>query len=144
MQWIALWLALGGCGDALAHATTTGLLRIEFAGGKVLYALSLVVPELPPASAALLTAAANGDRAVADMIAEAARHSVMVSLDGRSCRSGRVRIGGGGANETRATIEIDFTCDAAHGRLDISEDWSDLLGEHYQTLGNLRTPSGER
>ena len=55
-----------------------------------------------------------------------------------------MRIGGAGANETRATIEIDFTCDASHGRLDIGEDWSAFLGEHYQTLGNLRTPSGER
>jgi hydrogenase/urease accessory protein HupE len=55
-----------------------------------------------------------------------------------------VRIGGAGANETRATIEIDFTCDASHGRLDITEDWSAFLSEHYQTLGNLRTTSGER
>jgi hypothetical protein len=45
---------------------------------------------------------------------------------------------------TRAVIEIDFTCDSPHGRLEIAEDWSALLGEHYQTLGNLRTASGER
>jgi hypothetical protein len=144
IRWAALWLTLVGCGDALAHVTTTGLLRIEFAGGRVLYALSVALPELPAAAAALLTAAANGDRAAAETIAEQARRSVTIDLAGGRCRTGRVRIGGGGANETRATIEVDFTCDASHGRLDITEDWSALLGEHYQALGNLRTPSGER
>ena len=144
MRWAALWLALIGCGDALAHVTTTGLLRIEVAGGRVLYALSIALPELPAPSAATFTAAAGGDRAAAETVAEAARRSVTVDLDGGRCRAGRVRIGGVGANETRATIEIDFTCDSSHGRLDITEDWRAFLGEHYQTLGNLRTPSGER
>lgn len=144
VRWAALWLAFVGCGDAFAHVTTTGLLRIEIAGGRTLYALSVALPELPAASAAMLSAAANGDNAAAQTIAEEARKSVTVSLAGDRCRTGRVRIGGGGANETRATIEIEFTCDASHGRLDITEDWSAFLGEHYQTLGNLRTTSGER
>ncbi len=144
MRWAALWLAFAGCGDASAHVTTTGLLRIEFAGGRMLYALSVALPELPAASAAMLGAAANGDQAAAQTIAEEARKSVTVNLAGSRCRTGRVRIGGGGANETRAAIEIDFTCEASHGRLDITEDWSAFLGEHYQTLGNLRTTSGER
>jgi len=143
-RWAALWLTLIGCGDALAHVTTTGLLRIEFAGGRVLYALSVALPELPSASAAILAVAASGDRTAAETIAEEARRSVAVDLAGVRCRTGRVRIGGGGANETRATIEIDFNCGASHGRLDIAEDWSTFLGEHYQALGNLRTPSGER
>src|SRR3954449_7661175 len=139
-----LWLTLVGCCGALAHVTTTGLLRIEFTGGRMLYTLSLALPELPAASAAILTAAANADRGAAEVVAEAARSSVTVDLDGGRCRAGRVRIGGAGTNETRATIEIDFTCDASHGRLDITEDWSAFLGEHYQTLGNIRTSSGER
>jgi hypothetical protein len=144
MQWAAVWLALICCGGALAHVTTTGLLRIEVAAGRVRYALSVALPELPAASASILIAAANGDRAAAETIAEAARSSVTIGLAGVRCRTGRVRIGGAGANETRSTIEIDFTCDATHGRLDIAEDWSAFLGEHYQTLGNLRTTSGER
>src|SRR6267378_5132231 len=106
MRRAALWLALMGCGDALAHVTTTGLLRIEVAGGRVLYALSVALPELPAASAAILTAAANGDRAAAETIAEAARRNVTVDLDDGRCRIGRVRIGGAGTNETRATVEI--------------------------------------
>ena len=144
IQWAALWLALFGCGGALAHVTTTGLLRIEVAEGRVLYALSVALPELPAASAAMLSAAANGNRTAAEGVAEAARNSIKIDLGNIGCRTGRVRIGGGGANETRATIEIDFTCDASHGRLDITEDWSAFLGEHYQTLGNIRTRSGER
>ena len=110
----------------------------------MLYALSLALPELPSASATILTAAANGDRGAAEVVAEAARRSVTVNLDGARCRTGRVRIGGAGTNESRATVEIDFTCDASHGRLDIIEDWRAFLDEHYQTLGNLRTPSGEQ
>jgi hypothetical protein len=142
--WALLGLTLIGCGGALAHVTTTGLLRIEFTGGRMLYALSVVLPELPAASATILTAAANGDRGAAEAAAEAARRSVTINLDGARCRTGRIRIGGAGTNETRATIEIGFTCEASHGRLDIAEDWRAFLGEHYQTLGNLRTPSGER
>ena len=142
--WALLWLTLIGCGGALAHVTATGLLRIEFTGGRMLYALSVALPELPAASATILTAAANGDRGAAEVVAEAARKSVTVNLDGARCRTGRVRIGGAGTNETRATVEIDVACDAPHGRLDIVEDWRAFLGEHYQTLGNLRTPSGER
>jgi hydrogenase/urease accessory protein HupE len=142
--WALLWLALIGCCSALAHVTTTGLLRIEFTGGRMLYALSVALPELPPASATILTAAANGDRGAAEVVAETARKSVTVNLDGARCRTGRVRIGGAGTNETRATVEIDVACDASHGRLDITEDWRAFLGEHYQTFGNLRTPSGER
>ena len=144
MRWTALWLVLIGSADALAHATTTGLVRIEFAADRAHYVLSVALPELPAQSAAILTAAANGDRVAAETVAEAARGSVTVDLAGSRCRTGRVRIGGAGANETRATVEIDFNCDASHGRLDITEDWRAFLGEHYQTLGNIRTSSGER
>jgi hydrogenase/urease accessory protein HupE len=118
--------------------------RIEFAADRAHYVLSVALPELPAQSAAILTAAANGDRVAAETVAEAARRSVTVDLAGSRCRTGRVRIGGAGANETRATVEIDFNCDASHGRLDITEDWRAFLGEHYQTLGNIRTSSGER
>lgn len=144
MRWTALWLVLIGSADALTHATTTGLVRIEFAADRVHYVLSVALPELPAQSAAILTAAANGDRVAAEKVAEAARRSVTVDLAGSRCRTGRVRIGGTGANETRATVEIDFNCDASHGRLDITEDWRAFLGEHYQTLGNIRTSSGDR
>src|SRR5260370_28700254 len=103
MRWAALWLALVGCGDALAHVTTTGLLRIEVAGGRVLYVLSVALPELPAASASILIAAANGDRAVAETIAEAARRNVTVDLAGVRCRTGRGRMRRARANQHPAT-----------------------------------------
>jgi HupE / UreJ protein len=143
-EWTAFWLALACCTDVSAHVTTTGLVRIELSGDRLSYALSVALPEIPQASASILNAAANGDRSAAEAVAEAARRSVIVDLAGRRCRTGRVRIGGGGANEARANVEIDFACDAEHGRLTVTEDWSGLLGEHYQTIGNIRTPSGER
>jgi hydrogenase/urease accessory protein HupE len=137
-------LLLACCTDVAAHVTTTGLVRIELSGGHLAYALSVALPEILPASASILNAAANGDRLAAEAVAEAARRSVTADLAGTPCRVGRVRIGGAGANEARATIEIDFACDAEHGRLTVTEDWSGLLGEHYQNLGNIRTLSGER
>jgi hydrogenase/urease accessory protein HupE len=140
--WLALallWPAV-----ALAHATTTALVRVELTDNRLHYALSVVLPEIPNRSAELLTAAVNGDRPAAERIAEYARQTLSVELGSARCRMGRVRIGGAGANDTRATIEIEFACDASHGRLEIAEDWSALLGEHYRTLGNLRTANGER
>jgi hypothetical protein len=134
-----LWPAV-----ALAHATTTALVRIELTEHRLHYALSVVLPEIPSRSAELLKSAVNGDRLAADRIAEYARQTLSVELGSARCRMGRVRIGGAGANDARATIEIDFTCDASHGRLEIADDWSALLGEHYRTLGNLRTANGER
>ena len=47
LRWAVLLLALACCSDAHAHATMTGLLRIEFAGGRLLYSLSVALPELP-------------------------------------------------------------------------------------------------
>src|SRR2546425_10098799 len=129
--WAVLWLTLiDCCGGALAHVTPTGLLRIEFPGGRMLYALSVVLPELPAASATILTAAANGDRGAAEVAAEAARRSVTVDLDGARCRTGRGGLGGAGTNETRATIAIHFPCEPSPGRLAIGEGWGGFLGEH--------------
>src|ERR1700682_3549402 len=81
------------------------LRRGQGSADRVLYALSVALPELPPASASILTAAVNGDRAAAEKIAEAARRSVTVNLAGVRCRTGRVRIGGGGAQRRRGTTE---------------------------------------
>jgi hydrogenase/urease accessory protein HupE len=143
-HWIVFWLALVCCTEVSAHVTTTGLVRIELSGDRLSYALSVALPEIPQASASILNAAANGDRSAAETIAEAARRSVTIDLADTRCRAGRVRIGGAGTNETRATIEINFACNAQHGRLTVTEDWGGLLGEHYQSLGNIRTSSGER
>jgi len=49
---------------------------------------------------------------------------------------------GVGANETRATVEIDFPCES-HGRLAISENGSAFLGGTTKAR-HLRTTSGER
>lgn len=137
-------LVLACCTDVRAHVTTTGLVRIQLSGDRVSYALSVALPEIPQLSAFILNAAANGDRSAAESVAKTARASVTIDLAGTRCRPGRVRIGGAGTNDTRATIEIEFTCETQHGRLTVTEDWSSLLGEHYQSLGNIRTSSGER
>jgi hypothetical protein len=144
LRWMTLALALLWPGIALAHAVTTAIIRVELVDNRLHYALSVVFPEIPIGSVELLTSAINGDHSAAERIAAHARQTLSVELGNARCRIGRVRIGGAGANDARATIEIDFTCDASHGRLEIAEDWSALLGEHYRTLGNLRTANGER
>lgn len=144
MRWIGFALALLWPATALAHVTTTALARIELVDNKLRYSLSIVLPEIPAESAERIKSAANGDRAAAERIAASVREMLSVELGGGRCRTGAVRIGGAGANDARGTIEIDFTCDASHGRLEIVEDWSALLGEHYQTLGNIKTSGGER
>jgi hydrogenase/urease accessory protein HupE len=144
LKWMGLSLVLLWPAVVLAHATTTALLRVELVDNKLRYALSIILPEIPIGSAEELKSAANGDRAAAERIAGHARQTLSIELGGSRCRMGAVRIGGAGATDARGTVEIDFTCETSHGRLDIAEDWSALLGEHYQTLGNVRTSSGER
>lgn len=144
LRWMMLALALLWPAIVLAHAVTTALVRAELVDNRLQYALSVVLPEIPIGSAELLASAINADRAAAERIAAYAGQTLSVELGSARCQMGRVRIGGGGANDARATIEIDFTCDVSHGRLEIAEDWSALLGEHYRTLGNLRTANGER
>jgi hydrogenase/urease accessory protein HupE len=144
LRWIGLSLVLLWPAVALAHATTTALLRVELVDNKLRYALSIVLPEIPIGSAEQLKSAASGDRAAAERIAGYARQALSIELGGARCRMGAVRIGGAGATDARGVVEIDFTCETSHGRLDIAEDWSALLGEHYQTLGNVSTSSGER
>ncbi|WFU18665.1 HupE/UreJ family protein [Bradyrhizobium sp. CB3481] len=144
LRWMTLALALLWSAIVLAHAVTTALIRIELVDNRLHYALSVVLPEIPNRSAELLTSAANGDRSAAERVVAYAGQTLSLELGNARCRMGRVRISGAGANDARATIEIDFTCDASHGRLEIAEDWSALLGEHYRTLGNVRTANGER
>ena len=143
-RYIGFALALLWPAVVLAHATTTALARIELVDNKLRYALSIVLPEIPTEPAERIRSAANGDRAAAERIAASARQMLFVKLGGARCRMGAVRIGGAGANDARGTIEIDYTCETSHGRLEIAEDWSALLGEHYQTLANIRTSTGER
>jgi hydrogenase/urease accessory protein HupE len=144
LRWMGLSLVLLWPAVVLAHATTTSLLRVELVDNKLRYALSIVLPEIPIGSAEQLKSAASGDRAAAERIAGYARQTLSIELGGARCRMGAVRIGGAGATDARGTVEIDFTCETSHGRLDIAEDWSALLGEHYQTLGNVSTSSGEK
>src|SRR4029450_11726826 len=144
LRWMGLSLVLLWPAVVLGHATTTALLRVELVDNKLRYALSIVLPEIPIGSAEELKSAANGDRAAAERIAGYARQTLSIELGGGRCRMGAVRIGGAGATDARGTVEMGFTCETSHGRLDIAEDWSALLGEHYQTLGNVRTSSGER
>ncbi|WP_186294216.1 HupE/UreJ family protein [Bradyrhizobium guangdongense] len=143
-RWAVVVIAVLFCTKLFAHATTTGLIRIDLAGDRVSYALAVALPEIPNSSALLLTAAANGDQGAAATVAEQARRSVRIDLGGTPCKASGVRIAGGDANDARGKVEIDFTCGGQHGRLTVSDDWGTFLGEHYQALANIRTPGGER
>jgi hydrogenase/urease accessory protein HupE len=125
-----------------AHVTVTGLAQISVADAHIAYELSLALPELPEVAVSAIAAAASGDGAAAEALAERVKRGVAFTMDGRPCRPGRVRILGGDAS--RARLEMELTCVKASGTLSLREDWGDFFGDHYQTLATIRTPIGSK
>jgi hydrogenase/urease accessory protein HupE len=127
---------------AAAHVTATGLAALAVDGDAVTYRLTLVLSELASDAAQLLTRAANGDRAEAARAAEALQRHVSVRVAGEPCRPGRVVIRGTNFGEPKAILEYALRCPSAPGRLELEEDWTDLLGPHYRTIVTIATPNG--
>jgi hypothetical protein len=127
---------------AAAHVTATGLAALVVDGDSVTYRLTLVLSELASDAAQLLARAANGDRAEAERVAEALQRHVTIRIAGEPCRPGRVVIRGTDIGEPKAILEYGLRCPSAPGRLDLEEDWTDLLGPHYRTIATIATPRG--
>ncbi len=137
----SLWLALLA-GPAAAHVTATGLAALSVDGDAVAYRLTLVLSELPDQAAQLLMRAASGDRPEAERIAGALRQHVVVRVADQPCRPGRVVIRGTEIGEPKAILEYGLRCPSAPGRLELEEDWTDLLGPHYRTIVSIATSRG--
>jgi hypothetical protein len=124
-----------------AHVMATGLAVVTVNDRKVSYRLTVVPSELPEAASQLLARAMAGSRPDAERIAEAMRQAVVVRVDGALCRPGRVAVQDVGAG-IKALLDYALHCPAAAGRLELTEDWADLFGEHYVTIATISSPRG--
>ena len=127
---------------AAAHVLATGLAAVAVDGTTVTYRLVLVLAELPADSAAMLKRAAGGERVEAEQIADALRRDVVIRVGGEACRPGRIAIRGSDVGEAKVLLEYALNCATGPGRLDLEEDWTNLLGPHYRTIASLKTPRG--
>ena len=141
---IALGLTVGEPRTAGGHTTATGIAEVTARGAELRYRLTLVLAELPPSAARDLAAAGDGDSAAVERVAAALRDKVQVKVDDAACRPGRALLRGSRLGDSRMTVDIEFHCPTAPGRLAIRDDWFDLFGEHYRTLARIDGPSGVR
>jgi hypothetical protein len=117
---VALWLVVGVRGPAHSHTTATGIAVVTAEGAEVRYRLTLVLAELPATAARDLAAAGDGDGAAVERVVAALREKVRVKADDAACRSGRALLSGSRLGDTRLTLEIEFHCPRAPGRLAIA------------------------
>jgi hydrogenase/urease accessory protein HupE len=129
---------------ASAHTTSTGLAAISVAGSTVTYRLTLVPAELPAEAARLLSAAADGEPASGQRVADELRSRVTVRAGATTCRPGRIVMQGSRLGDGRVALEMALSCPAPPTRLSIRDDWFELLGEHYRTIARIDTPDGAR
>jgi hypothetical protein len=139
---IACWLVVGLLpAVAVAHITATGLAVTEINGRDVSYRLTLVPSELPEAASQLLWRAMTGSRPDAERLAEEIKRAVVVRVDGKPCRAGRVAVQDVGVG-LRALLDYSLNCPSEPGHLELEEDWTGLFGEHYQTIVTIRPSQG--
>jgi len=122
---------------AEAHTTSTGLARITIDGTDIVYKLTLIASELPETVRRPFVAAADGDAAAAEQVAEELRQRVAIDDVGKPCRPGRAVIQGSRLGDAGLTLELTLRCPAPPSRLAITDEWSSLLGEHHQTLARI-------
>jgi hypothetical protein len=124
-----------------AHVTATGLAVVAVNGRDVSYHLTVVPSELPAAASQLLSRAMAGSRPDAEQVAEEIKRAVVLRVNGEPCRPARVAVQDVGTG-LKALLDYTLHCSAAPGRLELEEDWTNLFGEHYQTIATIRSPQG--
>jgi hypothetical protein len=124
-----------------AHVTSTGLAVLEIDGGRLAYRLTLVAAEQEGENVRLLEGAVDGDTTSAERVAAAMRQAARFSLDGEACEPGRIRFQGSRTGDSKVVMEMELACPRLGGALLIRDDWSDVLGSHFQTLMSVR-PAG--
>jgi hypothetical protein len=143
-RWLLLawWLALtSGLTPALAHTTATGLATLDARSDKLAYRLTLDSAELGGRAAEFQRAAA-GDAAALAGLAARLPELLQLQVNGKACRNQRTRVQGSAMGDQRLLLLIDFACDDAPGRLEITDRWSSVLGSHYRTLVRLTRADG--
>jgi hypothetical protein len=125
---------------ASAHVTSTGLAVLDVDGSRLSYNLTLVAAEQAAENARLLEAAVDGDTRAAERVAAAMRQAARFSLGGEACAPGRIRFQGSRTGDGKVVMEMALSCPRSAGALLIRDDWSDVLGSHFQTVMSVRPP----
>jgi hypothetical protein len=134
---VALLLVLFAM-PADAHVTSTGLALLEIDGSRLSYRLTLVATEQEGENLRLLEAAVDGDAMAAERVAAAMRQAARFSLGGEACVPGRIRFQGSRTGDGKVVMEMALACPRSTGALLIRDEWSDVLGSHFQTVMSVR------
>jgi hypothetical protein len=125
---------------ASAHVTSTGLAVVEVDGSRLSYRLTLVATEQEGENVRLLEGAADGDPSAVATVASALRQHARFGMAGEPCTPGRIRFQGSRTGDGKVTLEMALSCPGAIGPLTIRDDWSLVLGSHYQTVMSVQVP----
>src|SRR5262249_44511005 len=116
---------------------------LEIEGSRLTYRLTVVASEQDEQNQQLLEDAANGDAVAAERVADAMRQAVHFAWGGELCVPGRIRFQGSRTADSKVVLEMALSCPRAVGRLLVRDDWSLVLGGHFQTVMSVR-PAGHR
>ena len=133
-------LAVAASAPANSHVTSTGLATLEVDGSRLTYRLTLVAAEQEEENVRLLDGAANGDTMAAERVAAAMRQAARFDWAGEACTPGRIRFQGSRTGDGKMMLEMALSCARSTGPLRIRDEWSDVLGSHFQTLMSVRVP----
>ncbi len=117
-----------------AHVTSTGLATVDVDEGRISYRLTLVSSEVDEQYAPILLAAVDGDRSASERVAKALRSYASFSIGGEACTPGRISMRGSNAGDGKVALEMALSCVRSVGRLQIRDDWPEVLGAHFQTV----------
>jgi hypothetical protein len=140
MRLLLTGLALLFAFPAVAHVTSTGLAVLQVDGARLSYSLTLVATEQEGEMGRVLEAAADGNAAAVERAATALRQAVRFSIGGAGCVPGRITLRGSRAADGKVVLEMAVACSKDAGPLVIRDDWSKVLGSHFQTIMSVRIP----
>ena len=124
--------------SASAHVTSTGVATLEIDGSRLSYRLTVVAAEQDEANQRMLEAAADGDSIAVERVAAAMREAARFAWGGEPCAPGRIRFQGSRTGDGKVVLEMALSCGRSAGPLVIRDDWSLLLGGHFQTVMSVR------
>jgi hypothetical protein len=141
---VALVWAFCAASGVMAHTTSTGLATLAIDGSELSWSITLTLAELESDAARLIERAADGDQPSAAKLAQQLKERVRFAAEDEACRPGRVRIQGSRLGDGRVTLQMAFSCPRAPGKLEVTDELTQLFGPHYRTIASLARPDGTR
>ena len=139
LVWCALVLALPA---AHAHVTGTGLATVEWQGERASVRLTLAPNEIGGAAQPVM-AATQGNADAARQVGDWMQQHLRLAVNGEPCRATRTRLQAAAGGD-RVVLQLDLQCNAAPGRLQMTDTLSTPFGEHYRTIASIARPDGTR